>query len=525
MKIPGRNNSQTKNVTKAADVKMARRQISQAQAIIRKNASIDLPLSPAQKALMAQMGNRYENLVEVLNPQTNVWERAGSTVKLVNSVLPPDKRLNKENITRVAGRVFSGVPDKASNENVMNSSYGLSKAPNPKRISLNSNIQPNTSANDFMQAQFDLCAPMHVTGASLQIPTSGELFTYFTQTIAFDIQTRAQSNVSYSLDIATRISSAQLLTAFNATIQALNVYFYYTSILSYEADTRNKNQGMINLRQQITPQIISDLSRLGRRLEDTPVPPRMVEWVRYMNGNFLSGDSQGASLIKLCFNPDALTNPNLNAVQDALTNLTSDANNSLFSLLRSAVPQWRIKTLFDVPTIPQFDKNFLTIFANMPSWGVTGGTNQFSPLLANANTAMSYNCYNNKLDGVAFAMSGILVSGSDWQPGLVKPVTSTSLAGVSDSRLSWYTDGTTSSWINVTGNSFLRQARMESYSYASHNTGLVTAHLPGAEKAQNVNQIALTQTAQNVLDFLFKIDSIPVTGKLSSFNRRGNGQI
>lgn len=516
-------NQQAVHNSEVRQVKMANLQ-NQAGSIMR-----SVPLSPKQQLQMDSLGKSYTTLTEIYNPKTSSWDKAGAGVKLLNSVLPPDKQINMENAIKVAvegARVFQGVP-KEKGTTVMNSSYGLSKAPNPKRISLNSGVAPNTSANDFMQAKLGLCSPMHVSGVSLLIPPSGDLFTYFSQTIAFDIQTRAQTNVSYSLDIQNRISASQLLTAFNATINALHVYFFYTSILSYESDTRNKNQGMINLRQNVlTAQIISDLAQLGRRLEDTPIPPRIVEWVRYMNGNFLSGDSQGASIIKLTFNPDALTNPNLNAVQAALTSLTTDANNSLFSLLRSAVPQWRIKKLYDVPAVPQYDKNFLTIFANLQSYSSNAGQGAtYLPTVTTTADVISYNSFHNKLDGVAFAMCSININGQPAFPGLCIAKAATPVSSVTDSRYSFYTDGATASWTPATGNNFLRFSRLESYSPLATGAAVTTVHLPGAEKAQNVNCVALVQTGQNVLDFLFKIDSIPVKGTLSSFNRRGDGRI
>lgn len=488
---------------------------------------VSMPLNHPNGKVAQVLRNAGVNI----NPNSKM-AHAMYAAGVINDMLPPNIKINKPNLMRAAGKVketigtpvFKSIKGQPS-ATVMNSSYGLSKAPNPKAVRLNSGIMPNTYANDYMFTQLNLCAPMHIAGCSLQIPTAttSALNNYFINNIAFDIQTRAQANVGFSLDIANTLSSANLLTAFNTTIQALHIYFYYTSILSYESDPRNKNEGMINLRQGISPQLLSDLAQLGRRLEDTPVPPRIVQWIKYMNGNYLSGNSQGAPIIKLCFDPTVTyTFTAVTPVQTALTNLVSPTNNAVFGLIRRAIPHWKIGVLTDVPTLPSYDQNFKTVFANLPSAQVVGSAYQPAKQVANNTTSVSYNSYNNILDGVAYACSSVynLASGA-YEPGLVSPTITSTSAVTADSRLSWYTNGTTKAWTPVSGSTFLTASRAESSQYYTTGTE-TTAHLSGAEKCQLVNSQSLTQTAQNTLDFLFELDSIPVNGKLSNFNNQGS---
>lgn len=462
---------------------------------------------------------------------------AGLAQKL-NDMLPPEHKITSE---KVKGFAIDKVQDifktgtksggafnptvKDSERNVMNSSYGLSKAPNPKPVNLNSGIAPNTSSKDQMISITDLCSPLHVTAVGLSIGCDS-LVNYFKSTIAFDIQTRAQANVNFNLNLSTQFTSTQIYTAYNVAINALQVYYYYTSILSYESNTKNKNDGMTNLRNKITAQQIVDITLLGRRLEDTPIPPRLVEWVRYMNMNFLSGDSQGAAIIKTVFDVNALdTYPATTYAATALANLTTDANSTVFSLVRRAIPQWRVGTLYDVPTVPVYDRNFLTIFANLPTASTTtGGALTFSRTTASRDTVISYNSFNNRLDGVAFAMGGIFDSVLG---GNVPGMTNYSLSGTTKfSQRSWYDVGGGAAWQNTIGSPFLLASRQESYSRATRDTAVeLTPHLYGADKCQNVTANAMLQTATNVLDFLFNVDSIPRNGKLSSFNKRGNNRI
>ena len=479
-------------------------------------------------------------VVHVPNPPSGgSWSELGNKIK---DKLPPSaqiayelyKSIPDEHKAQVV-RVFTGVKDRLSGgpggsgsdnsgSDVMNSSYGLSKAPNPKPVYLNSGIVPNTYSNDYMAPKVDKCSPMHMSMVSLQIPTNSSqtLNGYFLNTVAFDIQTRAQANVGFSVDITSLLTSSALLTAMNAGINALQVYYYYASILSYESDPRNKNTAMIQLRSLCSPQLISDLTQLGRRLEDTPMPPRIVQWVRYMNMTFLSGDTQGSPLIKLGIDSDVVTvtNDSNTRCKQALTTLT--ASTAVFALIRRAIPQWRIGTLYDVPVTPVYDKNFLSIFANAP-WAYTNTTPTLfiGPTVSTDTEVINYNSYNNRLDGAAYAMCSTYKS-SLWHPGLIAPV----YTSPKSNRLSYYTNASVDSWYNTADYAFLGRSRQETYSIRDTNTGVpYTVHLSGADMCQGVSISALTQTGQNFLDFVFNVGRIPVKGKLSNFNNNGSGNV
>jgi hypothetical protein len=416
------------------------------------------------------------------------------------------------------GPAFKGVPG--------NFSYALSKAPNPRPVRLNSNVQPNTYSNDYMTASEGVCAPLHMSTVTLQVPTNvaNPLTGYFQNTLCFDIQTRAQANISFDLDIVNQFSATQLTTAFNAAITSLQVYYYYTSILSYESDTRNKNEGMIALRKDISPQIMSDLTQLGRRLEDTPIPPHVVEWVKYMNGNYLSGDDQGAPLLKIAPSFASLMAPLTSPTGPAaaLALLTAPATNTVFSIMRRAIPQWRVGMLYDVTPIPVFDKNFLTIFANLPS-GHRNVTNFLSNKIVLTTDTIGYNAYHNKLDGVAFAMCSV-TDNSKWMPGLVQ-LSDPLSASIPDTRYSYYKIGANSAFYAASRNAYLTACRPETSTFDAASVQ-TQVHLPAAAKCQNVCANSLTQTAQNVLDFLFDTSKIPSKGKLNSFSNSGTtGQI
>lgn len=475
---------------------------------IKTGATQMLPPRARAVANMAYAAN------QMLPPGRRVGDAIAFTAKNTPGVssLPAFRNLPKDPL-------YSGQPGQAS--------YGLSKAPNPKPVHLNSTVMPNAYSNDYMTPMLNACSPMHVNNVSLQIPSAAPdpLYQYFLNTIAFDIQTRAQSNVTFNLDITNVLTTANILTAFNSAIKALQIYFFYSSILSYESDSRNKNPAMIALRNMMTPQLISDLTVLGRRLEDTPVPPRLVEYIRYLNMNFLSGDTQGSPIVKFGFDWDCLIKVDaITYAATALTALTSGNNNAVFALIRRAIPKWRIGTLYDIPITPVYDKNFLTIFANSPQqYGDSNTTPVYrlTPTVSLATDSIAYNTYNNRLDGAAYASMGVYMA-STWY-GLLKPMTN----GLNQrSRTSYYTNGSVIGWYGSDLYSFLTASREETYQVQYPNTTQpLPVHLFGTDRLQGVSLNAIQQTQQNFLDFLFDVNSIPVIGKLSSFNNNGANKI
>jgi len=411
-------------------------------------------------------------------------------------------------------RVFDGKANPVSN-----TSYALSPAPNPKPISVNSGIKPNTFVNDYMTPMENKCSPLHFSNVTLTLPAfaGNPLYGYMMNTICFDIQTRAQEAVGFSLDITNTLSAINLFTAFNNVISALQTYFYYSSIIAYESDSRNKNSGMIACRQLIDTTTLSDYYQLKRRLEDTPCPPRIVNWVRYMSGNFLSSNTQGSPIIKTAPSANCYvgTRPTTSYLMQALDALNTPTNTAVFALLRRCVPKWRIGKLYDVPVTPLYDKNFVTIWANLPACHMPVSTEIKCNTVPNITTAGSYNCFNNNLDGLAFAMSGLWDSTSSfWYPGIVKdaPVSAT----YRDTRYSYYSVSSVTSFYPVYNNTYLALSRQETVPTVAST--LYTPHLFGADRCQNVTGQALLQSGQDTLAYLFETDSLKVKKPVKQYS-------
>lgn len=418
---------------------------------------------------------------------------------------------------------FNLTPDLTNDNNI---TYTMAKGskpnrfivshnPKPASISIGSNVNPQFYNVDYMDPIDGFCSPLHLSTCYMQIPGTAaqDLYEYFTKNIAFDIQVKAQNNVGFNLNITNVFTAENLLKCINVTLKALQFYYYYTSVMTYHSDFTNKNSGMIHIHNNITIQDKSDLTVLARRLKDTPFPPNLMKLVRYMAGNFYSGMHNGSTMYKIV--PGTITKDgvfNGSQLNNVYTELCDPTLSECFSLIRRAIPQWRIGDLADVPTSPLYDSDFLTIFANLPFQTVTStGAIEDFPELASETTDLQYNCFSDNLDGVAYSLtSPYITSIGAYVPNLIYPLASINATGNLDTRVSFSTDGVDQSFINSRSAQFLCTSRAETYiSSATGATAVPTVrHLPGASRCSGVNANTILDTSRDTLDWLMSLPSI-----------------
>lgn len=469
-----------------------------------------------------------------------------SVAKLIWNKLTPEQKRHIFNVARekgseVANNIVQGITkefqkkfrnsgsNKKDNNNNMrkqkngggnggSSNFMVSENPLPQPISIGSDVRPNFYTVDFMKPS-DYCSPLHISQVSFSLPpaTSAYLYDYFLKFIAFDIQTQAQANVSFNLNTSKVFTGNNIREAINAQIRALEIYYYYMSIINYHAEAGNKNSGMLHIHSFITPQMYVSLSRLARRLADTPCPPNLMKVIKYLNGNYYSGKHNGSTLLKIVpvsANTDGISI--LDDIDNAFDALNTDTINEVFALLRRAVPSWMPKTLTDIPKVPSYDEDFITIFANLPYIQMSADAKEAKfPSVGNPNDSVIYNVFSDKLDGVAFCMTSINTATDGWIPGLLSPKYSTK--GL-DTRRSYYVSKGSYGFFNVKDFPTLIRSRAETYSATDkvYDAAPVIAHLPGASLAKGVTPNVIAETTTNALDWIMSTDSIRSGSKMAS---------
>lgn len=397
--------------------------------------------------------------------------------------------------------------------------YSLYTAPKPAPVHLDTGIIPNTYSSDVMNAVEDVCSPLHVTCAKLYLPsvadtTAPDLYSYFKNVIGFDIQSKAQSNVGFKLDISTILTVDNIRDFLNDVLYALQIYMYYRGIMAFGMNTANKNEGMTTLRQGLTPDDILNLNELGMRLADTPIPPKMLDAVRYLFSTFASGDSSGATLLKIVPLASSDTMLDSNAIVNALNALNGETvssvthakNPEVAALLRRSVRHWVNPNIMDPPDIPLYDPQFKSIFSNLPFVYYNGTTIAKVPSVTSVSQEIDYNSFTNSLDGAAFAFTSIYVSGN-YKPLLLTPLAGATVDANGNSRRSFYAVSGVKKFYPVQSYNFLKRSRQESYTLDATNA-VVTNHLAGAVRCKGVSYNSLIETSYKVFDYLLSLDTI-----------------
>lgn len=462
-------------------------------------------------------------VVTVFQPDTTQvgqkkFRNIGSTMNAVDMAIKATKIYNnappgiKESINKTAEKQFSRFANPSGKGKSNHSSgYALTDSPNPMNIKLDTGVVPNTYVSDQMDAVYQQCSPLHMTCGLFVIPQSAasKLYTFLIDQV-FHLQTKAQSNVGFALNVATDFSTANILSAMNSLCSALQIYFYFRSIISYFDNPTNNNRGMIFLRRNLTPQLIEDLTLLERRLLDTPIPPNLLEYMRYLSGNFYSGNTAGAPLIKICPVGPNISGIDTTSVSAALANISTTANNLVFTLMRRAIPQWLPKSLYDVPPEPFYDDNFKSIFANLPAQSYYNATTNYIPTVATDSTTIQYNSFTEVLDGGAYCLTAFNVSGTGgWQPGLFQPL-GIATSRATSSRISYYVDSANlnAGFYGSDQDPYLTRSRAETYMVNDAGNALYGVHLPGAQICQIVSNNTVRETSINIIEYLFSIETV-----------------
>lgn len=448
----------------------------------------------------------------VTNPEfrQNVNSKAGQAVNAVRGRGPKGSKGGKGK----GGKGGSRGP--TSNESFDFPSgggvSGLLSIPDPATVKLNTGIAPNCFSDDFMTPVESKCACMHINNVTIDIPSTAtdKLYDYIQNVAIPRLQTVAQESVSFNMNVNTDFSAANLNEYFTSLVNAHQIYFYYRSIFTYFYDGSNKNAGMLALKSQVTSSMVERLDDLGRKLAYLPIPPNLLETIRYMSGNYLSGDNQGSPIIKFCPHLASTTMVNSIDLDNVYNLLSTNTISRVGSLLGRAIKNWIPKGFKDVPSVPVYDANFKTIFVNAPSVTYVNTAVNCQPVAATDDTSVQYNSATNNLDGLAYSMFSInrgTAAVPDWSPGLLIPLSSYAASSNCCTRWSYYCISGTYGWYYNNQANFIIASRQDTYTLAG-NTNIVAPHLFGMTMCQGVNAGTVRNTAKKVLDYLMSVETI-----------------
>jgi len=199
---------------------------------------------------------------------------------------------------------------------------------------------------------------------------------YFVGPIVQEFQRAIAARVTYSNTVTGQFSSTRIREYINNILQAVCTYYFWTSILAYTADTRNKNGAMEVLSNSLSPTEKDNLVILKKAIEQAVIPPFIHKWAFYIMGNFKQSHVPGSPMMK--FMPwtfkDAtghvFTQMKTITVEGqeygSITSATQNLNEirDLMDVLGAAFPDWTNMELFEYTSTPEIDMDYSNVWCN-----------------------------------------------------------------------------------------------------------------------------------------------------------------
>ena len=372
---------------------------------------------------------------------------------------------------------------------------------------------------------------LHMKGIYFVLPTDGSNtdIQYFWKNVLVRVfQTAAQSAVNFNIDPLNTLTSSMLATYMNDVAYALQIYYFYTSILAYVAyEGGVNNLAMLNLRNSITNNDVSYLNQLAQLLSGIPVPPRLNDLMFYLSQTYATSAVKGASLIKFMPIPfeNVPTSVNYNGfgnnstwIRNCINNLNSNSDATVADILGKVVPNWRLTDLQVPWPDALYDPNFKTLYCNSP---YVYNTTYYPPITVDNTKDITYTSFTEDLDGAIIAMfSGRFkdnvtpTPNTVWLPGLLLP-TSTNIKGQIINQHAYVRRADGSYAFVPPDDNIPKGNSPTTYGYGT--TSDVDARIvQGGVPVRSVNLSTVQVSSMQLVDYLLSIDmidtSMPATG-------------
>lgn len=400
-----------------------------------------------------------------------------------------------------------------SNHSANHGMNNLQFKDNPMELKLDTGILNRVWTNSIL-AGSDEFSPMHMTGIHLSLEnllTNGDVAAYFSKAFYMKLVSFAQAKVNFSVSTLAAFNEDRVRNYFSALIDALNCYFYHVSIMNYFENPQNNNYAMTDLRNRISPEMMNQIVILQRQLTTCPVPPKLMNLLYYLNGNFKANHLDGSAIIK--FETAESTLEYLSLCTKNLKQLEQTA-----ALMSRIFPEWLYQDLPSYPGTSFHDYNFNTIWTNSPYAVNVNETDLFGPFpYYTDDNSVVYQTFSSELDGVSLALTSIYADGN-FAPGFVTPKQSALVTTTSTNRITWDDNG----WVNSALDTNHMASRMDTYpACALYTSLLIDPEVKSVcEPVRSVNLNTIRQAHFDFIDFMASFDLMSRKEPAVKNNRR-----
>jgi hypothetical protein len=365
------------------------------------------------------------------------------------------------------------------------------------------------------------------TTGGLNFSTDAILASYVNSTLN-KINNIAQANVNY----ATQFTYQEIALWLSVLCESLNAYYGIYSIIQFEQDPGNRNDGMQDIRRSISAQDFNYLDIFCEDLKSSPMPDNLVKLFYFLNANYRFEDLPKSPIIKIT-SADIVQDDILNFdIPGKIQMLNSPEFQKINQKIFRTIPNWRVFPDRDLPMYGSetyHSRNFNTIFMN--SGHVVRASDQtyrYLPTFDSAQTGYEtieqlYFSNTNDLDGLTtslYCAYDVQVHPFDtsekvdgWLTGLFHPKTftqyHTNRAVFGESGL-----------VSLSGT----EKHQIPFLHELSPGGFVQEKGLGvnAEQIYGLNFVSLRETCKELVDWMFNIGSIP-TRKIGEYKPSKSG--
>jgi hypothetical protein len=477
-------------------------------------------IQAARAVLPPQARDMFDMAMPVLTSQNSqdVFIRIGSKLK--------DKIRSNNSQRRRGGDDGNGGGNTIPSTNVRegNSSgpmYAFKNA-KPLSISISTPITERTALEDLADGRPDE-PTLHVSACKLffqKDSTDNVLYKRFEEVIATDFQNLASRAVNFNIDAVTVFSAIRLTGYWNRVCTALQVYYFYTSIIAYEDNIpHNKNTGMKWFRDSMTSEEFNLLDNLERVIRSLPIPPRINQVSFFLMQNFKVRDTAFSPICKFMpfgFDPSTgfptqYGNNGL-ILQSAIDGLLADRE--LTTKMATFCSSWIDIALFAPSPEPVINDTLSNIWINAPRTTNYGMDQTFAmPLVTSDDQNIKYSSCTDTPDALAVALQTVYQSSgpNGYLPNMFTPIASSVSNGISESNFS-FVNGEwvvpVQDWSNAAFDA-AKQSRGQSNCVVKTNSFAISTQLvPGCNTVQYVNLNTIRYSAKQLVEWLTNLEEL-----------------
>jgi hypothetical protein len=404
--------------------------------------------------------------------------------------------------------------------------------PVPMKINLTTPITPNCFPDYFLDSDSHSNSELHITCATLTWDNmDAKMQRFYNNVLMNDLTVKLQQSNDFRVNLAD-LSNANYQEYLESLTQALLACYSITSIFEYcQPQHKHKNLAMFRLRDSFSAESVELLYELIRMLATYPIPPRLNELCWYLGQNYKSSENPGSAMIKILpfslgqtansgFSPTELVADVVAHLDTVITRLSNAQNRRVAATLGTASPDWEksVDVMAPAPEVA-YSPNFNTIWSNAPF--INGS--HYAPHVTNVDTPIFYYTHAGRLDGAAYALTAIRnTTTNQWEPSLFQPEASIFNNNNLTNRFAY--ESTTDKFDVLFVNNSLPIQRGESHVALSYNIPSIQVMPFGAERRDGVTVNTVRDSAIQLMEWLFSVDTIKDNTKAAKKEKRGRNR-